>query len=87
MVRAECQNDRYLFKFVMHKDFNAIQLKALCSKISSGVSLEKVTLQIRVHHEIMVKTEILGSTLLGAPKCSTMNANSFCQFVLHLNVI
>ena len=41
----------------------------------------------RVHREIMVKTEILGSTLLGAPKCSIMKANSFCQFLLHLNVI
>ena len=42
---------------------------------------------VRVHHVIMVKTKILGSTLLGAAKCLVMKANTFCQFLLHLNVI
>ena len=41
----------------------------------------------RVHHEIMVKTKLLGSTLLGAPKCSIMEARTFCQFSLQSNGI
>ena len=53
--------------------------RASCNQINILYSVMK-PLSSRVHHEIMVKPEILGWTLLGAPKCSNMKAKSLCQF-------
>ena len=46
-----------------------------------------LTVAVHVHQEIMMKTDILGSTLLKVCKRSVIKTNSFCQMLLRLKSI